>query len=75
MGKIKVLDQDVTISSIKDEDYILLTDIARYKDSQRTDYIIQNWLRTGGPEQFCSDGQAMDRKDRSHRRAHEAAGR
>lgn len=26
-------------------DYISLTDIARYKDTERTDYIIQNWLR------------------------------
>lgn len=28
-----------------DEDYISLTDIARYKDSERTDYVIQNWMR------------------------------
>ncbi len=27
-------------------DYISLTDIARYKDKERTDYIIQNWMRT-----------------------------
>ncbi|MBI2595679.1 KilA-N domain-containing protein [Candidatus Daviesbacteria bacterium] len=26
-------------------DYISLTDIARYKDKERTDYIIQNWMR------------------------------
>jgi len=29
-----------------DIDYISLTDIARYKDKERTDYIIQNWMRT-----------------------------
>jgi len=28
-----------------DEDYICLTDMAKYKDPERTDYIIQNWLR------------------------------
>ena len=26
-------------------DYISLTDIARYKDKERTDYIVQNWMR------------------------------
>ncbi|MBQ9355957.1 MAG: KilA-N domain-containing protein [Prevotella sp.] len=28
-----------------ENDYICLTDIARFKDNQRTDYIIQNWMR------------------------------
>ena len=28
-----------------ENDYICLTDMARYKDKQRTDYIIQNWMR------------------------------
>ncbi|MCX6809395.1 MAG: KilA-N domain-containing protein [Candidatus Berkelbacteria bacterium] len=27
-------------------DYISLTDMAKYKDAERTDYIIQNWMRT-----------------------------
>lgn len=27
-----------------ENDYICLTDMARYKDKQRIDYIIQNWL-------------------------------
>lgn len=26
-------------------DYICLTDMAKYKDKQRTNYIIQNWMR------------------------------
>jgi len=46
MAKINVLDRDVTIYSQNDEDYICLTDMARYKDPERTDYIIQNWLRS-----------------------------
>lgn len=29
----------------RDIDYISLTDIARFKDKRRSDYIIQNWLR------------------------------
>lgn len=35
----------ITIVSQRDEDFISLTDIARHRDSERTDYIIQNWLR------------------------------
>jgi hypothetical protein len=46
MAKINVLHKDVTIYSQNDEDYICLTDMARYKDPDRTDYIIQNWLRS-----------------------------
>ncbi len=36
---------EVTVLSIDQDDYISLTDIARYKDSANTDAIIQNWLR------------------------------
>lgn len=45
MAKINVLDKDITLYSQNEEDYICLTDMARYKDPERTDYIIQNWLR------------------------------
>jgi len=33
-------------------DYISLTDIARYKDKERTDYIIQNWMRNRDTIEF-----------------------
>ncbi len=47
MGKkLNVLGKEVTLHSQKSEDYISLTDIARYKDQNRSDYIIQNWLRS-----------------------------
>lgn len=35
-----------------DHDYISLTDIARYKDKERTDYIIQNWMRNRDTIEF-----------------------
>jgi hypothetical protein len=54
MAKIKVLDREVTLFTQKDEDYICITDIARYKDAERSDYIIQNWLRNrDGKEGRC----------------------
>lgn len=50
--KIEVLSTEVKVNSVRDEDYISLTDIARYKDSERTDYIIQNWLRNRNTIEF-----------------------
>jgi hypothetical protein len=50
--KITVKGQPVTVVSGGEEDYISLTDIARYKDSERTDYIIQNWLRNRNTIEF-----------------------
>ncbi len=52
MAKIKVLSKEITIQTRGAEDYISLTDIARYKDSERTDYIIQNWLRNRNTIEF-----------------------
>ncbi len=43
--KIEVKGTQITITSKDKEDFICLTDIARFKDEKRTDYIIQNWLR------------------------------
>ncbi len=36
---------EITVLKLGQTDYVSLTDIARFKDSQRTDYLIQNWLR------------------------------
>ena len=43
--KIKVKGLSITVLSDQTDDYISITDIARFKDLKRTDYIIQNWLR------------------------------
>lgn len=34
------------ISEGTKDEYISLTGIARYRDAERSDYILQNWLRT-----------------------------
>src|SRR5258706_11524913 len=49
---IEVRGTAVTVLSQTDQDYISLTDIARFKDSDRTDYIIQNWLRNRNTIEF-----------------------
>ena len=52
MAKIDVKGTSVTVLAGAVDDYISLTDIARYKDSERTDYIIQNWLRNRNTIEF-----------------------
>jgi hypothetical protein len=52
MAKISVKGREIAIISRKEEDYICLTDMARYKDAERTDYIIQNWLRNRNTIEF-----------------------
>lgn len=42
----------VSILQKQAEDYISLTDIARYKDSERSDYILQNWMRNRNTIEF-----------------------
>ncbi|MGD0137503.1 MAG: KilA-N domain-containing protein [Tepidisphaeraceae bacterium] len=52
MSKIKVLSREVTVLSVKGEDYICLTDIARYKNQEGTDDLIRNWLRNRNTIEF-----------------------
>lgn len=42
MAKLTVLDTSVAYYAHDDADYISLTDMARYRDADRVDYIIQN---------------------------------
>ena len=45
MTTITVLSREITVKKFNEDDFISLTDIARFKDSDRTDYLIMNWLR------------------------------
>ncbi|MDD3925313.1 MAG: KilA-N domain-containing protein [bacterium] len=63
MAKIKVLSKEITIQTQHEEDYISLTDIARYKDAERTDYIIQNWLRNRNTIEFLGIWEHLNNPD------------
>lgn len=52
MAKIKVLDTNITTTSIHDDDYIFLTDIAKYKNTNDVNEIIRNWLRNRNTIEF-----------------------
>ena len=51
-SSIAVKGTAVTVLSQNQQDFISLTDIARYKDAERTDYLISNWLRNRDTIEF-----------------------
>ncbi len=51
-SKIEVQGFEINIISKNENDYISLTDIARQRDSDRSDYILQNWLRNRSTIEF-----------------------
>ena len=63
MTKINVLDREVAVYVHNDEDYICITDIARYKDPDRTDYLIQNWLRNRNTIEFLGIWEQLNNPD------------
>jgi hypothetical protein len=50
--KIEVKGTKITIFNREEQNYISLTDIARHRDAERSDYILQNWLRTRSTIEF-----------------------
>jgi len=42
----------ITVLTQMEDDYLSLTDIARHKDAERTDYLISNWLRNRNTIEF-----------------------
>lgn len=63
MAKISVKGREITVFSQKEEDYICITDMARYKDAERTDYIIQNWLRNRNTIEFLGIWEQLNNPD------------
>jgi hypothetical protein len=53
----------VRIASVHGQDYVCLTDIARYKDPERTDYLISNWLRNRNTIEFLGLWEQINNPD------------
>jgi hypothetical protein len=49
---IIVKDREIILYQDNKQEYISLTDIARYRDSERSDYILQNWMRNRSTIEF-----------------------
>ena len=63
MAKLTVLDTTVSYYSRKEEDYISLTDMARYRDAERVNYIIQNWMRNRNTIEFIGLWEQLNNPD------------
>ena len=60
---INVQGRGIALISNKANDYISLTDMARYRDVERTNYIIQNWMRTRSAIEFCGLWEQLNNPD------------
>ena len=49
--------------SRKEEDYLSLTDIARYKSDDRTDDLVRNWLRNRNTIEFLGVWERLNNPD------------
>ena len=50
--KIDVKGIEILVYTEKEDEFISLTDIARYRDAERSDYILQNWMRNRSTIEF-----------------------
>lgn len=50
--KLNVNELEVVLYKQNEEEYISLTDMAKFRDAERTNYIIQNWMRTSSTIEF-----------------------
>jgi len=51
-AKLQVLEQDIATYNKEGVEYICITDIARYRNAERTDDLIRNWLRNRNTIEF-----------------------
>ncbi|MCL2646941.1 MAG: GNAT family N-acetyltransferase [Phycisphaerales bacterium] len=63
MTKLTVLDTTIAYYSRNENDYICLTDMARYRDAERTNYIIQNWMRNRSTIEFLGLWEQLNNPD------------
>jgi len=50
---LKITGKEISFYKNNTNEYISLTDMARFRDEERTNYIIQNWMRTRSAIEFC----------------------
>lgn len=61
--KLQVLEQEVTIDKKDGVEYICITDIARFKNADRTDDLIRNWLRNRNTIEFLGIWEQLNNPD------------
>ena len=63
MARIEVLTREITVYTQKKEDFICLTDIARYKNPEGSDDLIRNWLRNRNTIEFLGIWEHLNNPD------------
>jgi hypothetical protein len=63
MAKINVLNREVTITQIREDEYICLTDIAKHRNADDPRFIIQNWMRTRSTVEFLGIWEFLNNPD------------
>lgn len=53
----------IAVLSRDGSDYLCITDIARYKDAERTDHVLQNWLRNRNTVEFLGVWEQINNRD------------
>jgi len=61
--KINVKGIDVVLYEDNKQDFISLTDIARHRDNERSDYILQNWMRNRSTIEFIGLWEKFNNPD------------
>lgn len=62
-AKLEVLDQQIATDTREGIEYISITDMARFKNSERTDIIIGNWLRNRNTIEFLGIWEQLNNPD------------
>ena len=58
--KIEVLNREVAVRLVNKEDFISLTDIAKFKNSDDPRFVIQNWMRTRSSVEFLGIWEVLN---------------
>lgn len=62
-AKLEVLDQQIATDTKEGIEYISITDMARFKNPERTDIIIGNWLRNRNTIEFLGIWEQLNNPD------------
>jgi hypothetical protein len=62
-AKLEVLDQQIATDTRAGVEYISITDMARFKNPERTDIIIGNWLRNRNTIEFLGIWEQLNNPD------------
>ncbi len=61
--KLNVNELEIVLFKRNEKEYISLTDMAKFRDSERSDYIIQNWMRTRNTIEFLGLWEVLNNPD------------